>query len=119
MEVKFVINPCHHLTMREYDLDDYAGWLRTLVSAGLPVWDFSGFNSITTDNLNYYEALHFRASTGELVLKRIFGAPDSTGVPADFGTLLTPQNVEARIAALRRERQTYLTSHAHPGPQGG
>jgi len=87
------------------------------------VWDFSGYNSITneavpalTDKTSrmryYYESSHYTPAAGDLVLDRIFNyhAPDRT-VPADFGVLLTSQNIEAHLAHIRAAREQYRQTH--------
>ncbi len=105
VELICVINPYHHLFMREYDLDDYALWLRTLVEQGVPVWDFSGFNTVTADNANYYDVLHFTEEVGDMVLQRVYGG--SSG----FGVLLTAENVEQRVEQIMTEKRSYELAH--------
>jgi len=87
------------------------------------VWDFSGYNSITEENIPganeitkrmtyYYESSHYTPAAGGLVLDRIFNhhSPDRT-VPADFGVLLTSQNIEAHLAHIRTDREHYRLTH--------
>ena len=46
------------------------------------------------------------------MLDRIFNyhSPDRT-VPADFGVLLTSQNIEAHLAHIRAAREQYRQTH--------
>jgi len=88
-----------------------------------PLWDFSGYNSITTETVPplgdtqtmmrwYFDSSHYTPAAGDLVLDRIFNykSPDRT-VPDDFGVLLTPQNIEAHLARIRSDRARYRESH--------
>jgi hypothetical protein len=72
-------------------------------------YDFSGINSITTNDMNYYEESHYRYCVGDMMIKRMFGDP--TGIPADFGVLVTRQNAASHVKNQRRELEQYL--HAH------
>lgn len=87
------------------------------------VWDFSGYNTITTEPIPatgdkttrmryYYESSHYTPAAGDLVLDRIFNyhAPDRT-VPDDFGVLLTSQNLESHLAGIRADREHYRQTH--------
>jgi hypothetical protein len=70
-------------------------------------FDFSGFNSITLNNLNYYEELHYRYLVGDMIIKRISG-DDDINVPKDFGVLVTKNNVETCINKQKLETNKYL-----------
>ncbi len=87
------------------------------------VWDFSGYNTITTEPIPatgdkttrmryYYESSHYTPAAGDLVLDRIFNyhSPDRT-VPDDFGVLLTSQNIESHLARIRADREHYRLTH--------
>jgi hypothetical protein len=110
----------------------YETWKRAVVAlneivareqgrAPFPLWDFSGFNSVTTeavppaDDLDsvmrgYWDASHYRKEVGDLVLNRIF-AVAGTPSPDDFGVALTRANVEAHLARVRAGRDAYSASH--------
>jgi len=62
-----------------------------------PVWDFSGYNSITSKSISIQNRTALSQKVGDLVLNRLFHYQEAT-VPADFGTLITPANVEAHLA---------------------
>lgn len=70
-------------------------------------YDFSGFNSITTDNLNYYEEQHYRYLVAKMIIQRIFGSSD-IHVPDDFGFLVTKDNVENYTDKQKLEMDKYL-----------
>ncbi len=94
----FVVNPLHAAHTRSFDPVDYSKWLMRLAQSGLPVWDFSGYNTITTDNHYYVDNSHFVWPVGEMVLARVFG--DGAQVPPDFGVRLTPDKVRGRFHEL-------------------
>jgi hypothetical protein len=73
-------------------------------------YDFSGFNFITTDAMNYYEESHYRFLVGDMILARIFGFGD-VRLPGDFGSLVTRENAAGHIAAQKRELDQYLRSN--------
>jgi hypothetical protein len=105
-------------------------WLRTTAqivgtkssaqeSSNIQLWDFSGFNEITTEPIPakgdrntklhwYWESGHFKSELGDLVQDRIF---DRTEKIPGFGVLLGPDNVEERIAILNAQETDYRRSH--------
>ncbi|GAB6043247.1 hypothetical protein [Endothiovibrio diazotrophicus] len=122
-ELKLFLSPVH---ARQWEAADAAGlwpqveeWRRRVTAIAAreqtPLWDFAGYNSVTTEPLprgeddpptrGYQESSHYHPSTGERVLHRLFdyGEPP----PPDFGVRLTPANLESRIAAIRAAREAY------------
>jgi hypothetical protein len=133
-DARFFINPVHArmlIALREAGLwPQYEEWKRALVrvladEAGesgksqLPLWDFSGFNSVTmepippegdtTTVLNWFwEPSHYKAETGNLMLDRILGYREpGRRLPDDFGIALTPDTIEPWIEATRKGVETY------------
>jgi hypothetical protein len=95
----------------------YKAWERRLVevsaAAGVPLWDFSGYNAYTVTPLEdgyrtHFDASHFRPELGRLVLVRMRGAAE----PRDFGVRLTPEIIEQHLADLDEGRAAYRVSHA-------
>jgi hypothetical protein len=88
-----------------------------------PVWDFSGYNTITVEEVPsaqdvnarmryYYESSHYTPAAGDLVLDRIFNLKMTEHVvPSDFGIRLTKQNIEAHLANIRVAREHYQRMH--------
>lgn len=74
-------------------------------------YDFSGFNSITTNNLNYYEEQHYRYLVGEMIVERMFGN-NHRHVPDDFGVLVTKDTTENYMHKQKREMDKYLAEIA-------
>lgn len=111
IKLEILISPSH---ASEWETIRVAGlwpifedWKRQVVKIE-PVWDFSGYNSITTEPIsnhmkNYIDNSHYRKEVGNLVLNRIFHYQEET-VPTDFGVLLTPANIEACLKKIRDQR---------------
>ena len=89
-------------------------WKREVVKMA-PVWDFSGYNSITTEPIsnnmkNYLDSSHYSKDVGDLILNRIFHYHEET-VPADFGVLLTSANIESHLEKIRADREVWAKNH--------
>lgn len=106
----FFINPVHKTTYLDADKSRFIKFKREL--AGLTsYYDFSGLNSITTNNLYYHETSHYREMVGDMMLRKMFGYPTVT-VPQDFGVLVTPRNIDDHLARLRQEIFSFKKSQA-------
>ena len=73
-------------------------------------YDFSGFNSVTTNALNYYEESHYRYRVGDRIIERIFG-DGAARLPDDFGVLVTRQNVGGHLEQQKHELEAYVKAH--------
>lgn len=119
--------------------EDYKNLMRTVVQVAnlesgeisgegkIMVWDFSGYNTITTEPYVtvgdyvpmkwYFECSHYKPAVGNMVLDAILKYPErSSDIPDDFGILLTPENVEKRLTLMRQNRSRYLAErYREPG----
>jgi len=88
----------------------------------IPLWDFSGYSSVTTEALPesgsraemefYWDSSHFKDVVGDFVLDRLFGlSHPRREVPPDFGVRLTPATLEPTLARLRTDQFAYRRSH--------
>lgn len=89
-------------------------WKREVVKIA-PVWDFSGYNSITTEPLknemkNYWDNSHYKKEVGDLLLHRIFQVNKKT-VPEDFGVFITSENIESHLKKIRFEREKWAKNN--------
>ena len=136
-DVRFFINPIHArmlIALRAAGLwPQYEEWKRALVQVlaeeaaqsgkpQLPLWDFSGFNSVTTEAVpppgdtttilhGFWEPSHYKSETGDLILDRVLGYRDrKRNLPADFGVALTPASIEPWIETTRAGVQRYASS---------
>jgi hypothetical protein len=116
--LKVFISPAHATQSEVIRLtgqgQTYENWKRQIVNI-IPIWDFSGFNSITTAKINnkmdkYSDNSHFLPFVGAFILDRLFSyQPDK--VPQDFGVWLTPNNIEAHLQKTRRDREKWVKDH--------
>ncbi|HAM41581.1 MAG TPA: hypothetical protein DDX89_04945 [Candidatus Omnitrophica bacterium] len=88
----------------------------------IPLWDFSGYSTITTEPLPpptghaemqwYWDSSHFKEQVGDLVLDRVLDFHESGRVmPADFGIRLTPETIESTLAQIRTAQAAYRQQH--------
>ena len=123
IDLKIYISPAHANLDGEGILasgnwDSMESWKKKIVAiAGryeIPIWDFSGYNSITTEPVRtpmkyYWDSSHFTEVVGDLMLKRMFGK--GALVPKDFGFRLTENNIDRHLAHIRKARQSYAHDH--------
>ena len=83
----YVFTSAHNQNkMDTYLLEDYHKYLRD-ISEITSFYDFSGYNSVTKNDANYYEMSHYRPQVGTLVAARIFH-DENISVPKDFGKFI-------------------------------
>lgn len=96
--------------------------------APAPVWDFIEYNTFTAEEIPptgdratsmqwFWEISHYRPALGDLILDRVFGT-ETESLPGsvtrsiaekeNFGTLITPDNIDARNHEVRFQRGYYL-----------
>lgn len=118
--MKIFISPSHAAQMEAIRIvglwQEFEQWKREL-SKMAPVWDFSGYNSITSEPVsngmkNYLDSSHYRKNVGDLVINCLFSYQEEK-VPADFGTLITPANVEAHLTKIRADREVWAEKNLH------
>ena len=139
VDLRLFISPAH---ARQWEAlrvaglwDEFERWKRELVlvleqdaarhpsEVVIPLWDFSGYSSISTEPVPvagdstsrmkwYWESSHYRKEVGDLVLDRVFGYRDlQRTVPDDFGVLLTQRNLDGHLAEIREEGIGYRETH--------
>ena len=118
IDIKVFISPSHATQWEAIRTSglwlQFEQWKRD-IAAITPVWDFSGYNSITTEPIgvnmqHYWDNSHFTEKTGELVLDRLMNYHISS-VPEDFGRLLTPSTVNQVIEELNIERDNWAKNN--------
>lgn len=136
IELKIIISPMHAYKLETlyhmglWDLFEY--WKRRLTTMvdtenqriQLPIpaeiWDFSGYNSITTesvpskDNPNlqmrwYWEGSHYRHEFGDKLLSCVLG--ENQFDECSLGRQLSANNIEEHLANIRKAGDKYRTSH--------
>ena len=85
------------------------------------LWDFSGYNEVTTEpfpeperkvvRMNFFwELFHYRKEVGDMILDRIFIG--KKGPVLDFGVLLDSRIIESHISTIRKNGIGYGKPHA-------
>lgn len=135
IQVFFLISPVHSIMLdifQKHNLwTQYFQWERALATmvananASLPsplfvLWDFSGYNSITTTqvyndknkytpNEYYADPFHYKRIVGRTMLETVL---TGTCPVQDFGVLLTSENIESHLSDLHREREQHSSKNA-------
>jgi hypothetical protein len=119
IKLTLFISPSHAIQWESIratgEWQTFENWKKKLVEL-TPIWDFSGYNSITTEKLqdkmeNYADSSHYTKPVGDLVLNRISGYQVEK-VPADFGVLLTPENINSHLAKIRADREKWVKNNS-------
>ncbi|MDH4224880.1 MAG: hypothetical protein OEW12_04470 [Deltaproteobacteria bacterium] len=140
IEIIVVIPPLHARMLTAMDVAGlrpvYEFWKRelTLTAAQtnrrfpnthpVVLWDFSNINAYTVEQVPragdsenrmrwFWESSHIKKELGDILLDRVFGlVSPSRKSPSDFGVILTPENLEGRLA---QERKALIRwQHSHP-----
>lgn len=85
--------------------ETYNYW-KTKLSEYENIYDFSGYNSITTDISNYIDGSHYQAKLGPLIFARIFN-DTSVKIPDDFGIRLDKSSIDS----ILNQRKLYITNN--------
>jgi hypothetical protein len=104
------LNPGHSFS---YLCDDikFMNTVRSRLAELTDFWDFSSASSITEDNYNYYDIIHFRKKIGAMMVERMYNLKSLA--PPDFGELITKTNV---TAYLKRVENRYYAEKKRLNP---
>ena len=112
------ISPCHgthwEAMKRKDKWSNFEEWKRKIVEIS-DVFDFSGYNSITTEAIhnnmkNYTENSHYTPQVGNLILNRILSYKEEE-VPEDFGILINQENIESNLEKIRQDREFWAKNN--------
>jgi hypothetical protein len=131
-KLRFFFHPIHALAELSYWAtleEDLENWKRSLVKmvdarrqggCDIKLYDFSGFNSITTEeipqatdieNMKYYwEQSHYNGKVGTRILEEVSATGKGASERA-FGAELRPDTIEGHLLNLRQARQKYIKDH--------
>lgn len=117
IELHVFIAPSHadycniiHQAGKWHDFEE----LKRKLCAIYPVWDFSGFNTVTTTpfvnyrNPLYQDHSHFLPNIGNEIVKMMLFKQNAF---QDFGYLLTPSNVEEHLDEIKQARILWVNAH--------
>jgi tetratricopeptide (TPR) repeat protein len=134
IDLRLYIAPLHarmQLAIREAGLwPSFEDWKRRMVEIldedgvrntveAFPLWDFSGFNTVTMETIPpegdlktrmkwYWEGSHYSERTGDAIIRRLLGYEgEGPEVPADFGVRLTPETLAPSLRIARTGARVY------------
>ena len=138
-DVRLFIQPIHVYLLEVLKvmglMEDYEKWQSRLIdlvedvdnkypeNKKFPLWDFSGYNSVTMDEVPpeeepkgpmdwYYDGAHFKKSLGDMIQDRIFNYNDAGRVvPEDFGTQINSKNIDLYQRLQRSKQMEYKLVH--------
>ncbi|MBU1568008.1 MAG: hypothetical protein KJ630_20595 [Proteobacteria bacterium] len=130
--LRFYFQPIHALAELSYwatlgaDLDNWKRALVQMIDArrqggcDVQLYDFSGFNSITTEEIpqttgkdtmqHYWEQSHYRGEVGLRILEEMLGK-EKRAEDNIFGIELRGDTIEQHLLNFRQSRQQYITEH--------
>lgn len=116
--------------------NDFEEWKRELVkivdaqraiapsTLAVSLWDFSGFNSITTEAVprdgdasatmyGYWDASHYKRVVGNRILDIILGERGGSvdAAASEFGRALSTANIESHLQSVREAKTSYEQAH--------
>jgi hypothetical protein len=89
-EFKVFINPLNPGVYFCEDIE-YINRARKALAEKMDYWDFSRISSVTLNNLNFYDQIHYRQNVGSLMISRLYRLNDR--IPDDFGFYADNRNV--------------------------
>lgn len=114
IDIKVFISPSHVTDMEAIRAS--GKWqefetLKRLLCDITPIWDFSGFNSITTESITperqyYWDSSHYKKDVGNMILDKMNGIEDHS--PSNFGTVIGPTNIEEHLISIRELRESWV-----------
>lgn len=99
------ITPHSRIMFDTYDIDSYLEFIKT-ISKFNTFYNFSGYNSVTTNDYNYYEDSHYLPHVGRLIAARIF-KDQTIKVPNDFGVYVTKDNIDEHLKNFKEQIINY------------
>lgn len=97
-----ISKPLFNVLVEEGRLPDYERWLRSLVKEFGSVWHFMDINSVTTNYSEHFtDGHHAYPKTANMIARKISN-PKNPDIPADFGILLTADNIDNYLNVLEK-----------------
>jgi hypothetical protein len=104
------------------DLVDIVASVNESMGSSFVLWDFSGYNEITTESVPavgergkrmtwYRDSSHYREEVGDMVLSRMAPRDQSPRLQSDFGEILSPETMSAYTSRFMEARDRYRSSH--------
>lgn len=117
VECRFFFSPLHADALYAFyhlNLWSEVDELKRMLSALAPTYDFTRYNHLIDERTGpvvyWPEAFHFSPALGELMAKAMTGVR-TADMPDNFGVILDATNIEANLAAWRKERDSWIAQH--------
>ena len=117
IDLKVFISPSHATEMEAVRVS--GNWqefenMKRILSAITPIWDFSGYNSVTTEPISaerqyYWDSSHYKNAVGNMILDKINGSKGNA--PNDFGVMITPENIENHLISIQQGREKWANNN--------
>lgn len=118
IELKFFFSPKSaiywEVIYRSYLWSSFENLKRKLCAI-YPIWDFSGFNCVTTGTLEqeihqplYFECSHYRPIVGKWMAEKMFNPLNRS---IHFGVYLTPETIEHALEQMSVQANQWLLTH--------
>lgn len=82
----------------------------------IPLWDFSGYNSVTSEDVpeagvmtGYLDSSHYQPGIGDIILDKVLHDKQDSAI--NFGHKLTSTTIEDALALIRKEQKDYHETH--------
>ncbi len=122
-----LVQPLHASMTDQYTArwDEYSAWMKMLVAwmdhvpgTRHELWDFTGYEDVTTERFPqptdtishmqyFWECSHYQKKVGDMVLARIL----TTSGPANFGHLVTAENLQEDLDRIQAEKLAWHSQH--------
>lgn len=109
IEFIIFIHPVHAIQLEGINKaglwEEFEEWKKEIVKLS-PVWDFTGYNQITTSSPTnfdtYLDQSHYRKWVGNLIMDRILLTKENPS--PEFGTYITNENIYESLKELKLKR---------------
>lgn len=102
IELTVFTNPMYEVSYAAAVERDYLVFLRELAQI-TPYWNFSGYNAYTTDASRFFDASHYNAELGDILIERMCGDSTAASSGDGFGMYVTPENADELIGILQAQ----------------
>jgi len=106
INLKFFINPMHVNLYLRQNTNEFFTFLKALTKI-TDFYDFSGVNSVTVNNFNYYETVHFRYKIGDEMLKVLMDYGSKLNLEPEFGQIINKTNINSILVKKNKDISDY------------
>lgn len=95
-------------------------WKRRITSIadknGFVMWDFSGYNSITMEEIKtpmryYWDSSHHTEEVALMMFSKMLNIPIKGAIPSDFGVKIDEATIDDHLKTICRAKEQYRANH--------